>query len=82
MPELLHAKLSRDTIVTVIQANFISLVAAAAAVAPGHTALCVQGKPSLNSLRAIPWIFAWTQTRFALPVWLGMGEAFKVCALN
>ena len=39
----------------------------------------VQGKPSLSSLRAIPWIFAWTQTRFALPVWLGMGEAFKVC---
>ena len=26
---------------------------------------------------AVPWIFAWTQTRFALPVWLGMGEAFE-----
>ncbi|ONI12463.1 hypothetical protein PRUPE_4G166400 [Prunus persica] len=30
-----------------------------------------------ESLRAIPWIFAWTQTRFHLPVWLGFGEAFK-----
>ena len=26
---------------------------------------------------SVPWIFAWTQTRFALPVWLGMGEAFE-----
>ena len=34
--------------------------------------------PSLDTLRAIPWIFAWTQTRFHLPVWLGVGEAFKV----
>ena len=36
-------------------------------------------KPSggSESLRAIPWIFAWTQTRFHLPVWLGFGEAFK-----
>ncbi|KAI8012592.1 Phosphoenolpyruvate carboxylase 2 [Camellia lanceoleosa] len=36
-------------------------------------------KPSggIESLRAIPWIFAWTQTRFHLPVWLGFGSAFK-----
>ncbi|XRB12092.1 phosphoenolpyruvate carboxylase [Pseudoscourfieldia marina] len=31
----------------------------------------------VESLRAIPWIFAWTQTRFHLPVWLGIGEAFE-----
>mmetsp|Transcript_27567 Transcript_27567/g.49164 ORF Transcript_27567/g.49164 Transcript_27567/m.49164 type:complete len:994 (-) Transcript_27567:408-3389(-) len=29
----------------------------------------------VGSLRAIPWIFAWTQVRFHLPVWLGIGEA-------
>jgi phosphoenolpyruvate carboxylase len=29
----------------------------------------------LGSLRAIPWIFAWTQTRLHLPAWLGAGEA-------
>lgn len=36
-------------------------------------------KPSggIESLRAIPWIFAWTQIRFHLPVWLGFGGAFK-----
>ncbi|PPS06472.1 hypothetical protein GOBAR_AA14188 [Gossypium barbadense] len=36
-------------------------------------------KPSggIESLHAIPWIFAWTQTRFHLPVWLGFGAAFK-----
>nr|BAC19851.1 phosphoenolpyruvate carboxylase [Eleocharis vivipara] len=36
-------------------------------------------KPSggIVSLRAIPWIFSWTQTRFHLPVWLGFGTAFK-----
>ncbi|KAK6785405.1 hypothetical protein RDI58_018860 [Solanum bulbocastanum] len=40
-------------------------------------------KPSggIETLRAIPWIFAWTQTRFHLPVWLGFGAAFKY-ALN
>ena len=32
---------------------------------------------SIDTLRAIPWIFAWTQTRFHLPVWLGIGEAFE-----
>lgn len=31
----------------------------------------------IESLRAIPWIFAWTQTRFHLPVWLGFGTAFR-----
>jgi phosphoenolpyruvate carboxylase len=29
----------------------------------------------VGSLRAIPWIFAWMQTRHVLPSWLGVGEA-------
>jgi len=31
----------------------------------------------VESLRAIPWIFAWTQTRSMLPTWLGVGEAIS-----
>jgi phosphoenolpyruvate carboxylase len=31
----------------------------------------------LSSLRAIPWIFAWTQTRLLLPAWLGIETAFQ-----
>jgi phosphoenolpyruvate carboxylase len=31
----------------------------------------------VESLRAIPWNFAWTQTRFNLPTWLGVGEAIN-----
>ena len=30
----------------------------------------------LASLRAIPWIFAWTQNRCLLPAWYGCGSAF------
>jgi phosphoenolpyruvate carboxylase len=29
----------------------------------------------VDSLRAIPWIFAWTQTRLLLPAWYGVGKA-------
>lgn len=32
---------------------------------------------NIQSLRAIPWIFAWTQTRLMLPSWLGIGEALN-----
>lgn len=32
---------------------------------------------SVANLRAIPWIFAWTQTRLILPSWLGVGEALN-----
>ena len=31
----------------------------------------------VESLRAIPWIFAWTQMRLMLPAWLGSDEALK-----
>jgi phosphoenolpyruvate carboxylase len=31
----------------------------------------------VESLRAIPWIFAWTQTRLMLPAWLGWEQALN-----
>ncbi len=31
----------------------------------------------IDSLRAIPWVFAWTQVRLMLPAWLGTESALK-----
>lgn len=31
----------------------------------------------VESLRAIPWIFAWSQNRLMLPTWLGAGSSLK-----
>src|SRR3712207_2296327 len=34
----------------------------------------------MESLRAIPWVFAWTQNRFLLPSWYGAGSALGAYA--
>jgi phosphoenolpyruvate carboxylase len=33
--------------------------------------------PTIDSLRAIPWTFAWAQARINLPGWFGLGAAFE-----
>lgn len=38
------------------------------------------GKESIETIRAIPWVFSWMQSRFNLPGWYGLGtgiEAYK-----
>jgi len=37
---------------------------------------------NVKSLRAIPWVFAWTQIRFLLPAWLGIYEALNFAIKN
>lgn len=36
----------------------------------------------LAGLRAIPWVFAWTQNRCLLPAWYGCGSAFEAHGLS
>lgn len=35
------------------------------------------GRRELGSLRAIPWVFAWSQNRHMLPGWYGVGSAIE-----
>jgi phosphoenolpyruvate carboxylase len=34
----------------------------------------------LDALRAIPWVFAWVQSRYVIPGWYGLGTALKAYA--
>ncbi len=36
-----------------------------------------KGSDRFEDLRAIPWVFAWTQSRYLLPAWYAAGTAFQ-----
>lgn len=36
-----------------------------------------KNSPQIQDLRAIPWVFSWTQNRHLLPAWFGFGQAIE-----
>jgi phosphoenolpyruvate carboxylase len=48
--------------------------------ARGRSGAAADDAPPIDSLRAIPWTFAWSQSRINLPGWYGLGTALEAYA--
>ena len=50
--------------------------------ARGRSGVGADEAPPIDSLRAIPWTFAWSQSRINLPGWYGLGSALDAYAAS
>lgn len=73
--ELLHAEGFAEWFSTVTPLTEIGLMPIGSR--PSKRGL---GASSLDDLRAIPWIFSWSQARINLAAWYGLGTACESCA--
>lgn len=48
----------------------------------GSRPMSRKGSDSFEDLRAIPWVFAWTQSRQLLPAWYASGTGLQTFAIN
>ena len=45
---------------------------------PSRRTIAGEGVPGIDRLRAIPWVFAWSQNRAGLTAWYGVGTALDI----
>lgn len=45
---------------------------------PSRRTVAGEGVPGIERLRAIPWVFAWSQNRAGLTAWYGVGTALDI----